>query len=168
MASASIGVGSMTSVSHARPLASPFLAWPVVALAVVAAPIVAMLMLIDAPAPARLALAGGPILAVGLTGVSVRAEMEAELAELNSTLLRNPTVRLNFRRRHPTSVTPLKPQPEQPTLGTVRGDLGRGWPMTGLLDMLKKCTAAPDPPTDVRDPVQERLLLVESGLAAFV
>ncbi|GGI67857.1 hypothetical protein GCM10007973_01260 [Polymorphobacter multimanifer] len=60
-------------MSHAQPLAWPFLAWPAVVLAGVAAPSLAMLMLVDAPAPAPLALVGGPILAVGLMGVGMIA-----------------------------------------------------------------------------------------------
>jgi hypothetical protein len=58
----------MKSVSHAHPLVWPSLAWPALALAGVAAPTVAMLMLVDAPAPAPLAMVGAPILAVGLMG----------------------------------------------------------------------------------------------------
>lgn len=71
MPDASIIVGVMKSLSHAQPLAWPFLAWLVVALAGIAAPTLAMVMLVDAPAPAPLALAGGPILAVGLMGVGM-------------------------------------------------------------------------------------------------
>jgi hypothetical protein len=71
MAGASISVCRMKSLSHAPPLAWPFLAWPAVALAGVVAPSLAMLMLVDAPAPAPLALVGGPILAVGLMGVGM-------------------------------------------------------------------------------------------------
>ncbi|WP_310498205.1 hypothetical protein [Sandarakinorhabdus sp.] len=61
----------MKTLSHAHPLAWPFLAWPAAVLAGVAAPTLAMLMLVDAPAPAPLALTGGPILAVGLMGVGM-------------------------------------------------------------------------------------------------
>ena len=67
----------MNSLAHAQPLAWPFLAWSTVALAGVAAPTLAMLMLVDAPAPAPLALAGGPILAVGLMGVGMIAAAAA-------------------------------------------------------------------------------------------
>ena len=67
----------MKSLSHAQPLAWPFLAWSAAALAGVAAPTLAMLILADAPAPAPLALAGGPILAVGLMGVGMIAAAAA-------------------------------------------------------------------------------------------
>ena len=67
----------MKSLLHAQPPAWPFLAWAAVALAGVAAPTLAMLMLVDAPAPAPLTLAGGPILAVGLMGVGMIAAAAA-------------------------------------------------------------------------------------------
>jgi len=63
----------MKSLSHAPPLAWPFLAWSAVVLVGLAAPGLAMLMLVDAPAPAPLTLTGGPILAVGLMGVGMIA-----------------------------------------------------------------------------------------------
>ncbi len=63
----------MGSLSQAQPLGWPALAWPAVALAGVAAPALAMLVLLDAPAPAPLALVGGPILAVGLMGAGMIA-----------------------------------------------------------------------------------------------
>ena len=74
---ASISVALMKSLLHAQPPAWPFLAWAAVALAGVAAPTLAMLMLVDAPAPAPLTLAGGPILAVGLMGVGMIAAAAA-------------------------------------------------------------------------------------------
>lgn len=65
----------MKSLSHAPPRALPSLAWSAVALAGVAAPALAMLLLVDAPAP--LALVGGPILALGLMGVGMIAAAAA-------------------------------------------------------------------------------------------
>ncbi len=105
---------------------------------------------------------------------SVREEMKVELAELNRTVLCNPKLRLKSRRRHPISLTPLDPQPEPPNLDAVRGELGRRWPMTGLLDMLKEAdlrvrftdafvTAASREATD-REEVRKRLLLCCYGL----
>jgi hypothetical protein len=49
----------------------PLLAWLVVILAGAALPAAAMLLLQSAPAPAPLALVGGPILAVGLMGIGM-------------------------------------------------------------------------------------------------
>jgi hypothetical protein len=65
----------MKSLSHAQPQSRPLLAWLAVALAGVAAPTLAMLMLADAHAP--LALAAGPILAVGLMGAGMIAASAA-------------------------------------------------------------------------------------------
>ena len=53
------------------------LAWLAMALAGMIAPALAMLVLLDAPAPAPLALIGGPILAVGLMGVGMIAAAAA-------------------------------------------------------------------------------------------
>ena len=71
MADASISVCLMKPLSHAQPLFRPSPAWLAVVLAGVVAPALAMLMLADARAP--LALAGGPVLAVGLMGVGMIA-----------------------------------------------------------------------------------------------
>lgn len=63
----------MMSLSHAPPPARPFLGWLCAGLAGVAAPALAVLMLVDASARAPLALVGGPILAIGLMGVGMIA-----------------------------------------------------------------------------------------------
>lgn len=55
----------------------PFLAWLVVILAGAMMPATAMLLLQGAPAPAPLALVGGPILAVGLMGIGMIAAATA-------------------------------------------------------------------------------------------
>lgn len=105
---------------------------------------------------------------------SVRAELEKGLAELNRTMPRNTKVKLNSRRRHPISVTPLEPQPEPPSLDALRAELSRRWPMTGLLDILKEAdlrirftdaftTSASREATD-RSEVRRRLLLCLYGL----
>ena len=56
---------------------NPPLAWLTVVLAGAVLPIAAMLLLRDAPAPAPLALIGGPILAVGLMGMGMIAAAAA-------------------------------------------------------------------------------------------
>lgn len=61
----------MKSTSHVQPPAWPYLAWLSAALAGIAGPVLAMLLIADAPAPARLALVCGPILAVGLMGAGM-------------------------------------------------------------------------------------------------
>ena len=104
----------------------------------------------------------------------IKGEMKEVLAELNRTMPRNPQVRLKPRRRHPISVTPLEPQPVPPSLEAVRSELGRRWPMTGLLDILKEAdlrirftdafsTSATREATG-REEVRRRLLLCLYGL----
>ncbi|MEY2883853.1 MAG: hypothetical protein RL490_1577 [Pseudomonadota bacterium] len=67
----------MQPPSPIRPPARPILAWSAVALAGGVAPVLAMLLLLDAPAPAPLALAGGPVLALGLMGAGMIAAAAA-------------------------------------------------------------------------------------------
>ena len=69
---------------------------------------------------------------------ALRAEMAEALARLDRGMPRNPGVRLDPLRRHPIIVSPLGPQPEPPTLEALKAELGRRWPMTGLLDILKE------------------------------
>ena len=106
--------------------------------------------------------------------VALRAELADALRELDRGMPRNMEVRLDPRRRHPVVVSPLEPQPEPPGLGALKAELGRRWPMTGLLDMLKEAdllvgftnaftTAAAREATD-RDEVRRRLLLCLYGL----
>lgn len=59
--------------SFSPPMARSPLAWITVALAGVAAPVVAMLMIVGSPASPPLALVSGPILALGLMGVGIIA-----------------------------------------------------------------------------------------------
>jgi hypothetical protein len=73
MRCASISVRRMKSMPHAQSPSPPFLAWSAVALAGVAAPVLAMLLLVDGPAAPPLALVGGPILAVALMGTGMIA-----------------------------------------------------------------------------------------------
>lgn len=104
----------------------------------------------------------------------VKTEMEDALALLNRGMGRNGKVKLNPRRRHPIVVTPLDAVPAPPTLEALGGELGRRWPMTGLLDMLKEAdlrigftqafsTAASREATDPEE-VRRRLLLCLYGL----
>lgn len=104
----------------------------------------------------------------------LRTEMETALDTLDREMPGNPTVRLDPRRKHPIIVTPLDPLPEPPTLEALKVELGRRWPMTGLLDILKEAdlrigftdafaTAAQREAVD-RGEVQRRLLLCLYGL----
>jgi len=105
---------------------------------------------------------------------SLRAELAAALGALDNGMLGNPGVRLDPRRRHPIIVSPLDPQPDPSGLAAIKAELGRRWPMTGLLDLVKEAdlridfteaftTAAARESTN-RDEVRRRLLLCLYGL----
>jgi hypothetical protein len=105
---------------------------------------------------------------------AAKTELKEALAELDRTMARNPKVRLNPRRRHPISVTPRDAQPEPPNLEAIRNELGKRWPMIGLLDILKEAdlrirftdafsTSATREATE-REEVRRRLLLCLYGL----
>ena len=68
----------------------------------------------------------------------LKVEMTEALAQLDKEMPRNSGVRLDPRRRHPIVVSPLEPQPEPLNLEALKSELGRRWPMTGLLDILKE------------------------------
>ena len=100
--------------------------------------------------------------------------MEGALTTLDRGMPRNTKIKLNPRRQHPIVVTPLDPVSEPPTLEALGGELGRRWPMTGLLDILKEVdlrvgftkafsTAASREATDPEE-VRRRLLLCLYGL----
>lgn len=74
---ASTSVCPMKSLSHTQPVAWPFWAWLSVVLTGVAAPVLGMVLIVNAPVPVPLALVGGPILAVGLMGVGMIAAAAA-------------------------------------------------------------------------------------------
>jgi TnpA family transposase len=104
----------------------------------------------------------------------VRSELAAALREFDRALTRNAGVRLDPRRRHPIIVSPLDPQPEPLGLAAIKTELGRRWPMIGLLDVLKEAdlrigfteafaTAGAREATG-RDEVRRRLLLCLYGL----
>lgn len=63
----------MKSLASAHSFSVSFVAWLTVALFGVVAPVAAMLILADASSPTSLALAGGPLLALGLMGVAIIA-----------------------------------------------------------------------------------------------
>lgn len=105
---------------------------------------------------------------------ALKAEMAEALVQFDAGLPRNGSVRLDPRRRHPIIISPLEAQAEPPGLDALKAELGRRWPMTGLLDILKETdlrvgfteafsTAAAREATD-RDEVRRRLLLCLYGL----
>lgn len=69
---------------------------------------------------------------------SVRQQLENELLQLNSTLPANDKVRLRWSGENRISITPFAPTPEPKGLIVLKSEIGRRWPMTGLLDTLKE------------------------------
>lgn len=69
---------------------------------------------------------------------SIRGQLEQELRHLNATILTNDKVRLRWSGESRISITPFEPAPEPQGLMTLKSEIGRRWPMTGLLDTLKE------------------------------
>ena len=69
---------------------------------------------------------------------SVKAEMEEALGGLDAGMPKNAGVRISERSGGRISVSPLKPRPDPPNLDALKAEIGRRWPTTGLLDVLKE------------------------------
>lgn len=69
---------------------------------------------------------------------SVREQLEQELRLLNATLPANDTVRLRWSGENRICLTPFAPAPEPKGLRGLKAEVGRRWPMTGLVDALKE------------------------------
>lgn len=69
---------------------------------------------------------------------SIREQLEQELHHLNATISTNDKVRLRYSGDNKISITPFEPAPEPHGLMTLKSEIGRRWPMTGLLDTLKE------------------------------
>jgi TnpA family transposase len=104
----------------------------------------------------------------------VRTEMTEALATLASGLAANPSVRILKRGGGRIALTPLDKQGDPVGLAALKAEIGRRWPMTSLLDMLKEAdlrigfTDAFRTVTDhenlSRAALQERLLLCLNGI----
>ena len=68
----------------------------------------------------------------------VRTRLEEELHLLNATLAQNDRLRFRAAGENRISITPFTPQPEPVGLIELKSEIGRSWPMTGLLDVLKE------------------------------
>ena len=105
---------------------------------------------------------------------TVRAEMTGALAALDRGMATNPYVRILKRGGGRIALTPLERQPDPAGLVAIKAEMGRRWPMTSLLDMLKEAdlrigfTGALRTVTDhenlPRSVLQERLLLCLNGM----
>jgi hypothetical protein len=67
-------------------------------------------------------------------------EMTAGLEALNREMLKNPDVCIVAHKKGGgrLKVTPLEKLPEPPNLASLKSEVGKRWPMTSLLDMLKE------------------------------
>ena len=105
---------------------------------------------------------------------SVREQLEHELLQLNATLPSDDKVRLRWSGDNRICITPFASTPEPKGLIGLKSEIGRRWPMTGLLATLKETaldtgflevieTSADRErlPRDIRD---QRLLLCLYGL----
>jgi TnpA family transposase len=108
----------------------------------------------------------------------LKQELTAALAALDTDIPTNQHVRLLTKADGWIALTPLDPQPEPLTLDRLKAELGRRWPMTGLLDMLKEAdfrvgltdlfaTATAREHLD-RPTLQKRLLLCVYGLGTNI
>lgn len=104
----------------------------------------------------------------------VQADMTEALATFDSGLAANPYVRILKRGGGRIALTPLEKQEDPAGLVALKTEIGRRWPMTSLLDMLKEAdlrigfTNAFHTVTDhenlSRAALQERLLLCLNGI----
>jgi len=69
---------------------------------------------------------------------NIRSQLEDELRLLNATLPENDKVRLRKTGENRICVTPFERQPEPAGLVSLKNEIGRTWPMTSLLDVLKE------------------------------
>jgi TnpA family transposase len=68
----------------------------------------------------------------------LQQDMKTALDTFNQSIPNNPKVQLLPKGGGWISLSPLEPQPEPMHLRLLKGELGRRWPMTWLLDMLKE------------------------------
>jgi TnpA family transposase len=109
---------------------------------------------------------------------SIKQRLTSALEALNADIPTNPHVRLLPKRGGWIALSPLEPQPEPVNLGRLKTEIGRRWPMTSLLDMLKEAdlrvgltelftSATPREHLD-RETLQKRLLLCLYGLGTNI
>ena len=71
-----------------------------------------------------------------ITGM--QQERREALTHFNQTLPQNDNVSLREKGKKRIRLSPLDPQPEPMQLRALKGEIGRRWPMTSLLDVLKE------------------------------
>lgn len=81
---------------------------------------------------------GQPLLASTFAS-EMKGKMQAALESLNTSLPKDPDVHIRQRGgKARISVSPLTPQEDPPNLNALKLELGRRWPATSLLDVLKE------------------------------
>lgn len=100
---------------------------------------------------------------------TVKLKMLDALASFDRSLPSNPKVFLRLHGKNQIKVSPLEPQAEPQFLHTMKGEIARRWPLTGLLDIVKEadiCTGFTDAFRGLgdreilsRETLQQRLLL---------
>jgi TnpA family transposase len=105
---------------------------------------------------------------------ALQKRMQSALSSLDEGLPTNPYVKLTQRQGGWISLSPLEPLPEPAHLARLKGEVGRRWPMTSLLDMLKETDLRVDFTTIFKSAaqrenldqptLQKRLLLCLYGL----
>ncbi len=68
----------------------------------------------------------------------LKAEMEAALGELDAGMPKNEKVKISEHSGGRISVSRLRPRPDPPNLDALKAKVGRRWPATNLLDVLKE------------------------------
>jgi len=68
----------------------------------------------------------------------IKTKLSEALESLNRSLPSNPNVFLRLHGKNLIHVSPLEPQPEPPFLNTMKSEIARRWPLTGLLEIVKE------------------------------
>ena len=68
----------------------------------------------------------------------IQKDMRESLAHFNTNLPRNDKVLLRLHGKKRIKLSPLEPQEEPVQLRSLKGEIAKRWPMTGLLDVLKE------------------------------
>src|SRR6266700_1006823 len=88
---------------------------------------------------------------------ALQAEMREALAAFNGSLPQEK-VRILNRGGGWISLSPLEPQEEPRNLGRLKGEIGRRWPMTSLLDILKEADLRLDFTQHFKSPATREVL----------
>jgi TnpA family transposase len=88
----------------------------------------------------------------------IQQELREELAALNRSLPRNQSVEILKKAGGWIKLSPLEAQPEPTNILALKAELGRRWPMTSLLDILKETDLRVDFTQHFRGPTAREML----------